>query len=229
MEDWKVDAGEIMDGAVETEAAPAEIEARPGEGAEGESFTLKHLDEVVSVDRGRVVELAQKGLDYDRVRSKLDSARDELAALRAQREELEAAGLAEKEGIALEQARERVRRGHEAERTGAADSPAARRRREAREFIDAYPEVAAKLAQDRSAIPDRVWERVRAGERLLAAYETEAAIADASAKGERIRELEARLAEAKQAQTNALRSTGSGAGDGGEEGPDPAALGWNAV
>ena len=74
---------------------------------------------------------------------------------------------------------------------------------EAREFIDAYPEVAAKLAQDRSAIPDRVWERVRAGERLLAAYETEAAIADASAKGERIRELEARLAEAKQAQTNA--------------------------
>ena len=80
MEDWKVDAGEIMDGAVETEAAPAEIEARPGEGAEGESFTLKHLDEVVSVDRGRVVELAQKGLDYDRVRSKLDSARDELAA-----------------------------------------------------------------------------------------------------------------------------------------------------
>ena len=74
-----------------------------------------------------------------------------------------------------------------------------------------------------------MWERVRAGERLLAAYETEAAIADASAKGERIRELEARLAEAKQAQTNALRSTGSGAGDGGEEGPDPAALGWNAV
>ena len=224
MEDWKVDAGEIMDGAVETETAPAEAGALPGEGTEGESFTLKHLDEVVSVDRGRVVELAQKGLDYDRVRSKLDSARDELAALRAQREELEAAGLAEKEGIALEQARE-----HEAERTGAADSPAARRRREAREFIDAYPEVAAKLAQDRSAIPDRVWERVRAGERLLAAYETEAAIADASAKGERIRELEARLAEAKQAQTNALRSTGSGAGDGGEEGPDPAALGWNAV
>ena len=35
MEDWKVDAGEIMDGAVETEAAPAEIEARPGEGRRG--------------------------------------------------------------------------------------------------------------------------------------------------------------------------------------------------
>lgn len=37
-----------------------------------QKFTLKHLDEVREVDRDEVVELAQKGMDYDRVRGKLD-------------------------------------------------------------------------------------------------------------------------------------------------------------
>lgn len=37
-----------------------------------QKFTLKHLDEVCEVGRDEVVELAQKGMDYDRVRGKLD-------------------------------------------------------------------------------------------------------------------------------------------------------------
>lgn len=36
---------------------------------EGE-FTLKHLDRTLSVDRDEVIRLAQKGLDYDRVKSR---------------------------------------------------------------------------------------------------------------------------------------------------------------
>ena len=56
------------------------------------------------------MELAQKGLDYDRVRAKLEAARDELASgcRAAQREEFRTSSrrpLAEREGIAFEQAR----------------------------------------------------------------------------------------------------------------------------
>lgn len=38
-----------------------------------QSFTLKHLDETRTVGREEVITLAQKGMDYDRVRSKLDA------------------------------------------------------------------------------------------------------------------------------------------------------------
>jgi hypothetical protein len=37
------------------------------------TFTLKHLDEVREVGRDEVVELAQKGMDYDRIRTERDS------------------------------------------------------------------------------------------------------------------------------------------------------------
>ncbi len=236
MEDWKIDAVEVMDGVVDSEEGEAEAaadlaaaEAVPQGGEE--SFTLKHLDETVSVGRGRVVELAQKGLDYDRVRAKLESARTELEALRARRDEAEARELAGREELSYEAALERVRRSRAAQ-TGAESgeaSPAERRRRAAREFVDAHPEVAAELMRDTRAIPDRVWERVRAGESLLAAYDGERARSEAESQAQRIRALEAQLAETKQAQTNALRSTGSCGSDGGEAASDPAADGWGSV
>lgn len=40
-----------------------------------QSFELKHLGETRTVNREEVVELAQKGMDYDRVRGKLDELR----------------------------------------------------------------------------------------------------------------------------------------------------------
>lgn len=39
-----------------------------------QSFTLKHLGEVTTVGRDEVITLAQKGLDYDRIRRKYDEA-----------------------------------------------------------------------------------------------------------------------------------------------------------
>lgn len=47
----------------------------------GEGYTLRHLDEVKTVGRDEVIALAQKGLDYDRVRSKLDAARLRLGGM----------------------------------------------------------------------------------------------------------------------------------------------------
>ena len=42
------------------------------------TFTLKHLDEVREVNRDEVIELAQKGMDYDRIRADRDSMKTKL-------------------------------------------------------------------------------------------------------------------------------------------------------
>ena len=78
--EWDEDAAELMEGVRdEDEAAPEGETVQPDAGG----FRLKHLDAEYTVDRDKVVELAQKGLDYDRVRSKLESAREERAGLKA--------------------------------------------------------------------------------------------------------------------------------------------------
>lgn len=46
--------------------------AKDKETKETDQFTLKHLDEVKTVSREEVIALAQKGMDYDRIRAKVD-------------------------------------------------------------------------------------------------------------------------------------------------------------
>lgn len=241
--EWVVDAAEIMDGAVdEAEAMDAASAADPAaEGPEGgERFELKRFDERLSVGRDEVVTLAQKGLDYDRVRAKLESARDELADLRGWlesvsggkgaeefRDELSARALAEREGVDFDTALENVRRSH-AGQTGS-DGAALRRRREVREFFSAHPDVAARMVTDRGAIPDEVWSRVRAGESLKDAFEAHALRAEAEDSARRVRELERELAETRQAGVNAQRSTLSASSAGGDAPADAVELGWRAV
>jgi hypothetical protein len=55
-----------------TEPAPKETETKQDEKPTeaDQLFELKHLDEVKSVTRDEVIALAQKGLDYDRIRDK---------------------------------------------------------------------------------------------------------------------------------------------------------------
>lgn len=59
----------------ETEEEPAE-EKQPE--TEAKSFKLKHLDEEIEVDEAKVVELAQKGMDYDRIREKYNGMNAEM-------------------------------------------------------------------------------------------------------------------------------------------------------
>lgn len=68
------------------ESQDAEAEDKPEESTEpteeskpeaDQSFTLKHLDEVKTVTRDEVVSLAQKGMDYDRIRQKYDELKAE--------------------------------------------------------------------------------------------------------------------------------------------------------
>ena len=79
--------GETADDAAEAdqpEAGEPEEESGADESAKAEepkpetdqSFTLKHLDETRTVNRDEVITLAQKGMDYDRIRDRLDSNKE---------------------------------------------------------------------------------------------------------------------------------------------------------
>ncbi len=60
---------------------PEETEEKEESKEPDPTFTLKHLDEVREVNRDEVVELAQKGMDYDRIRSERDSMKPRLEEL----------------------------------------------------------------------------------------------------------------------------------------------------
>ena len=78
--EWKVDVAEMMRGVVDG-AEPA-MNAKPEKPAEAESFTLRHLGETRSVGREELIALAQKGMDYDRIRGKLGDASRQIEPLR---------------------------------------------------------------------------------------------------------------------------------------------------
>lgn len=79
--EWEIDVVEMMQGVVD-EAEPA-MNAKPEKPAGAESFTLRHLGETKNVGREEVIALAQKGMDYDRIRSKLGDASREIESLRS--------------------------------------------------------------------------------------------------------------------------------------------------
>ena len=60
------EAKEPQDKATATEIEPEKTEAKT------DQFELKHLDETKTVSRDEVITLAQKGMDYDRIRTKYD-------------------------------------------------------------------------------------------------------------------------------------------------------------
>ncbi len=79
--EWEINVAEMMQGVVD-EAEPA-MNAKPEKPAGAESFTLRHLGETKNVGREEVIALAQKGMDYDRIRSKLGDASREIESLRS--------------------------------------------------------------------------------------------------------------------------------------------------
>lgn len=67
--------------AVQPGADAAEAKGAEDAGAD-ERFTLKHLGETRDFSRDEVTTLAQKGLDYDRIRAERDSMRAEMPTMR---------------------------------------------------------------------------------------------------------------------------------------------------
>lgn len=82
----------------DTKELEAELDEKSKEA--DQRFTLKHLDEVKEVDRDEVITLAQKGLDYDRIRTERDSLKAEKAALKEHEDFLKE--LAELAGTSVE-------------------------------------------------------------------------------------------------------------------------------
>lgn len=212
------------------------------------TWKLRHLDETRSVSEAEMVALAQKGMDYDRIRAKYDESKpamemlmafakangmtvaEYIASLRTNAKMAD--GLSEAEArrsVELEDreaaiaAREAEQ---EAERTAAAqasaENAAAEQRRKAdiEEFTREYPDA----ARDPASIPQEVWNAVRTGSRLSVAYAKYAA-KQARAEAEQAKTA-ARTAE--QNGRNAERSTGSMQSAGQEiGGHDPFLEGWS--
>lgn len=228
-DDWDdIDLSGLTDDAEEPvpqgEAQEEEVREEPQkeEPEAEETFTLKHLDETREVNRDEVVILAQKGMDYDRIRGDRDAAKAEIKRLSVMEDflkELAESGgltiedlmdqtraniLAERDGIdrtvALERVKlERDRKALEAQ-TGAVKSQQAEEQRR-RDSIDRFVKDHPKL--DAKEIPKDVWDAFMGGKDL----------SDAWAVHEN-KILKEKLAAMEQNQKNQKRSTGSQASAG---------------
>ena len=115
-----VDDSEDPDNTEESEEEDADADQREADDAEGgdadaeakgesegdkgtpdqDEFVLKHLGEERKVSRDEVVQLAQKGLDYDRIRERWDGVKNDIPKLRSYEKFL--ADLAESRGGNIE-------------------------------------------------------------------------------------------------------------------------------
>lgn len=212
------------------------------------TWTLNHLGESRTVGEADMVVLAQKGLDYDRIRTKYDESRpvmelfnqfarkagmtvpDYVAYIRTQAKK--ATGMSEadaKRTVELEdrEAAVAAKEDAEAQRRNAANQAAAaqqsadaRRRADVLEFQKIFPDV----ARDPKSIPQEVWAEVRGGTTLTAAY-TRYALAQAKAAQQAA---EHKAEAAAQNQKNAARTTGSMKSAGNSAGKDPFLEGWES-
>jgi len=236
------------EGGEADEGSEGESKGDEGSSDQGESFILKHLGEEKSVGRDEVVQLAQKGMDYDRIREKWDGIKDDVQRLRMYEGFL--AELAEARGGDIESLIDETRtrtllaraeaKGEELTPAAAAaqavkmrtdfmpgttgaDPEAARQekgRQETERFLKAYPDVQA------TDIPKEVWEAVNEnGGDLLGAYRD----FENKKMKEDIKKLQKELDDVKQQKKNKARSTGSTKSAGSSAGRDAFDEGWDSI
>lgn len=236
-------AGEEQEAEAEADPPLPEDDSSPGQEDAG-SFTLRHLDETRTVDRGEVIALAQKGMDYDRVRRKLEEARSRLEGLegflnRAAEggdvgefmDRLDAARLSRSGGLSPEEAMKIAREERQSrEKTSRAELE--RRLKiasDTREFAEKFPEAALRYGSGKEPLPPDIWEAVRGGMRLCDAYALYEARQAAAKSGMELSRLRSELDSRRLAEKNAARSAGSRRTAGGDRGIDPIIEGWNSV
>lgn len=216
---------EQADGQADTEE---EAEAKEAQGEADQLFTLKHLDSTYQVDKNQVVALAQKGLDYDRIRARADQEISRLTVYENFLKELAAPNnmsiddlmdttraniLAEREGLDRDTALQRVkldrdRQALEAQKQSMnrqTEAGVMQAQRQARmkqsmdRFIQAHPDLNAK------DIPETVWKDFAAGKDLSDAY----AIHEARQLREQLETANRELETLRQNKSNQARTTGS--------------------
>ena len=233
----------------EHDGQPSE-EAQPAQPPR--TWTLNHWGQPVTISEADVPALAQKGLDYDRVRTAYEEARpvmelfqgfakqagvtvqDYVARLRTQVKE--AQGMepeAARRAVELEDRETRMNIQEETERQRQeagrrAQAMQAQRQTRIQNDIQEFATVFPDAALDFKSIPQEVWEAVNGGMSLVAAYARyNSAQANASAQKA---EEERRRQEAVRQQNdrNAAASTGSMKSAGSDHGPkDPFLEGWD--
>lgn len=206
-------------------------QAKPQEESEKanqpETFTLKYLGQEKAVSREEAVSLAQKGMDYDRIRTERDE-------LRQYRQEADPAlslvrGYAERNGMTIQQYIDACRKQELMaqgvnEQTAAAQVEVEKQRSQLQansadeESRKRQADAAARQAQERSearkrdmaefldtfpdvkadSIPREVWEMVAKGQSLVTAYTLH-----------QNRQLQAELAAERQNKRSAATTTGS--------------------
>lgn len=237
----EVDAG-AQDGDKKPDSAGAEGEKEPPQTQEQpkapETLRIKYMNEERDIPMSEAVQLAQKGMDYDRIRGKWDDAKETISFIDEQArmagmdrkafidylrtETKKSQGMSEadaRRAVELENResavaeRENAMKQHEAEVQAQNDAAqAAREARDAdfRRFAEKFPDVDAKT------IGADVWARVAKGESLVEIWQEK-----------EINRLKTEQAAAAQNAKNAGRSTGSMASSGGETNKkDPFDEGW---
>ena len=189
--DTDTDEGEVETTAEQQAADGSQQNAEDGEKPEP-AWVIKHNGTELTVKAGDITpELLQKGVDYDRIRSKYDEAKpvmemfsglakssgmsvqDYIRTVRSAVKKAE--GLNDEEArraIDLED-REAAVSAKEAEQqeNEAADSEQSAHIDSAiREFASAFPDVYKQAELDPKTIPESVWADVRSGMSLTAAY-----------------------------------------------------------
>lgn len=247
------------EGVAENEASP--VEQTSSESQEGEApqqaeteakvdapkqWTLQHMDEVKTVGEDEIVTLAQKGMDYDRIRGKWDEAKpvmelfnqfakqagmnvsDYIAHIRTQAKQSQGMSAEEAKRFVELEDREAViankEAQHRAEQTAQTKQNEAEQRRLA--DIEAFRKIYPDAAKDPKGIPAEVWQRVNEGMNLVAAY----AVYDAQQARAAQVEAEKKAAAAIQNHANAQRSTGSmhSSGDNNKVTKDAFLEGWDS-
>lgn len=205
-----------------------EEEAKEAQGEADQLFTLKHLDSTYQVDKNQVVALAQKGLDYDRIRARADQEISRLTVYENFLKELAAPNgmsvddlmdttraniLAEREGLDRDTALQRVkldrdRQALEAQKqsmnrqteAGVMEAQRQARMKQSMDrFIQMHPDLNAK------DIPETVWQDFAAGKDLSDAY----AIHEARQLREQLETANRELETLRQNKSNQARTTGS--------------------
>ena len=210
------EADQPSEESFETEKTePTEAE-QPSEPDTDQYLELKHFDEVKKVTKEEAKKLAQMGMDYDRIRGKLDEARAINAKLQKYEDFLNelkggfnsiddlmndtrARLIADKEGITREQAMERVKSANQQKEQAQQQAQLSRnavyeemRRESLTSFIAAFPGVKA------SDIPQEVWDDMKVTNNLVASY--------AKYEAKKLKDENAVL---KKNAENKARSTGS--------------------
>lgn len=191
------------------------------------TWTIKHMGEERTLSASDITpELLQKGMDYDRIRGKYDEAKPVLEmfsefaknagmsvtdyAKHIRTEAKKAGGMSEaeaKRAVELEE-REAAVAVKEAQQQETADAKAAgdaKIKADLAEFEKAFPDVYRQAKTDPKAIPESVWNDVKGGLSLTAAYARHVVSAAQAAE----KAAKERADAVVQTTKNAARSTGS--------------------